>query len=144
MKIYVDGSYHKKYKLSSFGYVFLDDDNTIIEKGNGLIEDKKMNEMRNVAGEIMSVILVMKICEEKNIKNIDIYYDYKGIEMWATNTKTAWKCNNIYTNSYRKKMLEYYEKGFSITFHKVKSHTNDKYNDLADSLAKSAFKKVIS
>ena len=144
MKVYTDGSYHKKYKLASFGFIVIDENDKEIYSSNGLVLDKEICEMRNVAGEIFGVYALMQYCAENNIKEIDIYYDYKGIEMWATTSKKAWKTNNKYTQYYRKTMLDYYDKGFKVRFHKVKSHSKDKYNDIADELAKKAFELVVN
>lgn len=54
--------------------------------------------------------------------------------MWATN---KWSANNEMTQMYKDKM-EKYRKEIKITFNKIKSHSNDKYNDIADLLAKKA------
>ena len=63
-----------------------------------------------------------------------MYYDYEGIEKWYTN---VWKANSLIA----KKYTEFRDKisaDIKINFHKVKSHSNDKYNDMADNLAKKA------
>ncbi|MBF1300150.1 MAG: RNase H, partial [Parvimonas sp.] len=46
-----------------------------------------------------------------------------------------WKCNLPLTIGYRDKIKEF-RKEIEILFVKVKAHSNDKYNDLADYLAK--------
>lgn len=144
MKAYVDGSYHTKYKMSSYGFLILNNSDEIIETQNGIITNEEMNEMRNVAGEITAVLMVMIYCKSIGIKDIDIFYDYNGIEMWATNTKKPWKTKNKFTERYRKCMLECYKNGFNVKFHKVKAHSKDKFNDKADKLAKSAFKEFVN
>lgn len=46
-----------------------------------------------------------------------------------------WKCNLPLTIGYRDKIKEF-RKEIEILFVKVKAHSNEKYNDLADHLAK--------
>ena len=68
------------------------------------------------------------------LTELTIYYDYKGIEMWATG---EWKRNKQGTIAYHNFMQQISSK-LKIAFVKVKGHSNDKYNDLADRLAKDA------
>lgn len=68
----------------------------------------------------------------KGISEINLYYDYVGIEKWCTG---EWKANKRGTKALR----EYYEliKGqLTVHFHKVASHTGVMYNEMADQLAK--------
>ena len=71
---------------------------------------------------------------ELNMKEITIFYDYQGIESWATGD---WKTNNNLTRDY-KKFIDEIKSQIDINFVKVKGHSNDKYNDMADELAKQA------
>ena len=76
----------------------------------------------------------MRYCIENGIPEIDIYYDYMGIEKWCTG---EWQANKPGTISYR----DYYnsiKNKLAVNFIKVKGHSGDKYNDLADLLAKKA------
>lgn len=129
---YVDGSYLHKKKMFSFGAV-------IIYKGEEkhfkeAFSDFDLASMRNVAGEIKGAEFVMKYCVENDIPSIDIYYDYEGIEKWCSG---AWKANKEGTIAYQKVYKACSQK-VKIAFHKVKGHSGNKYNDLVDSLAKSA------
>lgn len=129
---YVDGSFSKEKLEFSFGAVIFH--NGEIFKFCEKFSDPELISMRNVAGEIKGSEFVMKYCIENNIESIDIYYDYSGIEKWCTG---EWKANKPGTIAYR----DYYNSikdKIKINFVKVKGHSGDKYNDLADSLAKSA------
>src|SRR5690606_17105641 len=75
---------------------------------------------------------VMAWCTEHNVSEIEIFYDYNGIEMWATG---AWQANNPATKQYQQYMNEI---DVTIQWHKVKSHTGNYWNDVADELAKKA------
>jgi len=54
--------------------------------------------------------------------------------MWATG---KWKAKTELTKKY-KKLYDYYSKFIEINFSKVKAHTGNTYNELADKLAKKA------
>lgn len=129
---YVDGSFSLENFEFSFGAIIFH--NGEVLEFSEKFSDPELAVMRNVAGEIKGAEFVMRYCAEHNIKNIDIYYDYMGIEKWCTG---EWKANKQGTLSYR----DYYNSikdKVKINFIKVKGHSGDKYNDLADKLAKSA------
>lgn len=129
---YVDGSFLAETFEFSFGAVIFH--NGEVFEFCQKFSDPELVSMRNVAGEIKGAEFVMKYCVEHGIKSIDIYYDYMGIEKWCTG---EWKANKSGTISYR----EYYNSIkdiLKVKFVKVKGHSGDKYNDLADSLAKKA------
>lgn len=129
---YVDGSYLHSSKKFSFGVVlFLNGEELHFKEA---FSDPELATMRNVAGEIKGAEFVMKYCAEHNIPAVDIYYDYAGIEKWCNGD---WKTNKDGTKAYRAAYLNYSKK-VKISFKKVKGHSGNKYNDLVDSLAKSA------
>lgn len=129
---YIDGSYDDSKKVYGSAILLFVDGEKIIHK----FADNKLElaNLRNVAGEIEAAKYVMQYAYDNGIKQIKIYYDYAGIEMWA---KKNWKANLDYTREY----VDFYdkiEKNVDITFCKVKAHTGDKYNEEVDILAKSA------
>lgn len=129
---YVDGSYEDIKKQYSYGVVIIH--NSKEEYFSEKFSDINMASMRNVAGEIEGAKRAIKYCLDNNIDSLAIYYDYEGIEKWCTG---VWKAKKEGTKSYKK----YYDeavKTINISFIKVKSHSGDKYNDLADELAKRA------
>lgn len=129
---YVDGSYDDSKKQYAYGAVIFYDggQQQFAEK----FSSESMAEMRNVAGEIEGSKRVMNFCVENKIKSIDIIYDYEGIEKWCTG---AWKPNKEGTKEY-KKFYNQVKEVVHVNFVKIKAHSGNKYNDLADSLAKSA------
>ncbi len=129
---YVDGSYNVKTKAFGFGAVIFH--NQMARTFSRGYNDEELAEMRNVAGEIMGSMFAMHYCKEHGIKKLQIFYDYEGIAKWC---KGEWKVNKPGTIAYR----DYYNsmKEFvDISFVKVKGHSGDKYNDMADALAKKA------
>ena len=92
----------------------------------------KYTEFWNVSGELLAAMHVMKYALTRGISKCSLYYDYMGIEMWATK---KWKRNNVLTNEY----ATFCERVFphvKVYFHKVHAHTGDTYNEMADQLAK--------
>lgn len=129
---YVDGSYNIKTKEYSYGAV-------IFHNGEELCFKEKFNdpenaEMRNVAGEINGAMFAMRFCIENGINALDLYYDYAGIEKWCSG---EWKTNKSGTIAY-KAYFDSVKDVLRVQFHKVKGHSGDKFNDLADRLAKEA------
>ena len=80
------------------------------------------------------MIQLHNICSSEGIKEVAIYYDYEGISAWA---EGRWKTNKHGTIAYK----EFYDEikdRLKVTFVKVKGHSGDTYNDMADRLAKDA------
>ena len=128
---YVDGSYNVTTGEYSCGVVFLYEgkEETIAQKG----EDEELAQMRNVAGEILGSQLAMELAVKRGIRKIKIYHDYQGIASWCLG---EWKTNKEGTKAY-KKYYDSVQDKLQVTFVKVKGHSGDHYNDMADELAKS-------
>lgn len=129
---YVDGSYNIETLQFSFGVVIFHDgaEYTFSQA----FSDPALASMRNVAGEIMGAQRAMRYCLDNNISSLELYYDYEGIEKWCTG---EWKTNKEGTIAY-KRFYDEVSKSVNVSFNKVKGHSGDKYNDMADRLAKDA------
>ena len=129
---YVDGSYRSDTGEFSYGMVILKDgeEHTFCKK----MTDKELALMHNVAGEIKGSEAAMQYAVDHNIPEITIYHDYEGIAKWCTG---AWKATKPGTIAYQAFYREAMKK-VKVHFVKVKGHSNDKYNDMADQLAKKA------
>lgn len=133
VEIYVDGSYSIYKKNFSYGLVVLLNGKEVHrESGIGTNEDAA--KLRNVAGEIMGAVKAVEFAYENECNEITIYYDYQGIESWATG---AWKRNKDLTKQYHEYMQDRM-KDIKINFKKVKGHSGVEYNELVDKLAKQA------
>jgi len=85
---------------------------------------------RQVAGELHAVLRILKWCEDNEINEIEIVYDYEGIEKWA---KGRWKATLPLTQNYVRAVTA---SPVTVHWRKVKSHSGDHWNDVADKLAK--------
>lgn len=129
---YVDGSYNVKTGEYSFGAIlFLEDGKHTFSKK---FSPDEYSSTRNVAGEVRGASFIINYAINHNIKKLDLYYDYQGIESWYTG---EWKANTNLTKKYREFALNN-ENVIKVNFHKVKSHTGIKYNEEVDLLAKAA------
>ena len=130
--VYIDGSYDQNTGCYSFGGVLIIDN--INYQFNKKFEADEYSSSRNVAGEIKGASYIINHCVKNNIKEINLYYDYAGIEEWYNN---SWQAKTPIAMKYVEFVNSVKDK-IKVNFIKVKSHSNNKYNDLADSLAKKA------
>ena len=100
----------------------------------GYEEIDEYTENRNVAGEIKAAGFIINYAYKNGIKRLHIFFDYQGIESWYTK---AWKANSKIAIEYQK-FSDLMNGKIEVVFHKVKSHTNNEYNDKVDRLAKEA------
>jgi len=123
---YVDGSYFN-HKVG-YGAVIIHQN--IIRNEMYDLVPKEFSHSRQVGGELFAVIQVVKWCQKENLTEITIYFDYWGIQKWATG---EWKTNIRLTKNYADFIRN---SPIQIHWQKVKSHSGNKWNQLADDLAK--------
>jgi viroplasmin and RNaseH domain-containing protein len=126
-EIYVDGSYING--ATGYSAVILKN-GAVVDELYGAVAASEVNNTRQVAGELIAVREALKWCCEHSISEVSIYYDYLGIEKWATG---QWKTNQPLTREYARFVREC---PIKIRWHKVDSHTGNRWNDRADALAK--------
>lgn len=133
LQIYVDGSFSLEKRNYSFGMVAILN-GEVVHEDKGVGDDEEAVPLRNVSGEVLGAMRAVEYAILENHKEVNLYFDYQGIESWALGT---WKRNNRITSSYHSFMQDKM-KEIKINFKKVKGHSGDKYNDRADVLAKQA------
>lgn len=122
---YVDGSHIGGFV--GYGAVILHH-NHEIERLSGAVTEHV--DMHQVAGELESTMCVINWCKQNNITEIEIFYDYEGIQKWATG---EWRANKAATQAYKEFIQE---TPVHVIWQKVKSHTGVHWNDVADDLAR--------
>lgn len=132
LEIYVDGSFNSATGEYAWGFVALQGGEEHCEKGRP--EDQSLASMHNVAGEIMGAEAAMAYALSVGADTLVLYHDYAGIANWCTG---AWQAKQEGTKAYK----AYYDgirDRLEVRFVKVKGHSHNRYNDLADRLAKQA------
>ena len=129
---FTDGSFDQNTNRYSFGCVLLMKGNEYLFKKG--YEPDEFSSLRNVAGEIKGAGFIINYAINHGIKELHLYYDYIGIENWYVG---AWKAKSTIAIKYQEFAQEAKNK-INVIFHKVKSHTNDHYNEIVDKLAKEA------
>lgn len=133
MVAYVDGSFSKEKRRYAFGAVLFYAGKEF--QANGSDTDENLLDMQNVAGEIMGATYAIAFALKQQARVLHMYHDYEGISRWCTG---EWQAKKPGTQAYRSYYLEAQALGLTIVFHKVQGHSGDKYNELADQLAKAA------
>lgn len=125
--IYVDGSFYN----NGYGYgLAVVKNDELIFSDYGYIEEKLFREQNNIGGELVASIKAMEWCKKNNITNVFILHDYVGVAKFANGT---FKAKTPSTSFYHNKMKQF---GSIPKFIKVAAHSNNKWNDFVDNLAK--------
>ena len=130
IRAFIDGSFDKRKGVVGSGGVIL----LGAEEVEFSLSSTEPNHVAywNVSGELLAALHVVDYALDHGYASCSLYYDYMGIEMWATG---RWNTNNPLTTNYAKRMKKA-SKQLHIDFHKVKAHSGIAYNDRADALAK--------
>lgn len=129
---FVDGSFHSGTGTYGYGGFLVHDGKKVQLQGSGT--DPEMAAMRNVAGEILGSMAAIQEAIALGLTELTIYYDYLGIEMWATG---GWKRNKSGTIAYYD-YVQSVKDVITLSFVKVKGHSGVEGNEEADRLAKAA------
>jgi len=128
-KAWVDGSFNVHNGLAGYGVYLIIGGESLEMSGSVTRFD---NSSRNIVGEVTAAITAIKRAIDEGCSKITVFYDYAGIENWATG---AWKRNIPLTQAYHEDVNELM-KSIDVSFQHVKAHSGDENNNLADRLAK--------
>ena len=133
---FVDGSYDATEEKSAFGAIIFSNGGTrdILYKAFTKQLGEEFISLRNVAAELEGVKESINWAIQYNKTKITIYYDYEGIEKWATG---EWKANKSITKDYVRFIGEK-RNSLDINFIKVPAHSGVRLNEEVDKLAKDA------
>ena len=137
VRAYIDGSFDAATDRFSCGVVMIRtnaDGSMKTRELSQVYDDAEAAKQRNVAGEIMGAKTAIDFCLRNGIDAVEIYHDYEGIGKWADGD---WKAKNQLTQAYSGYVAKARTR-MKITFVKVAAHAGNKYNELADKLAKEA------
>lgn len=130
--IWVDGSCFPQRNgslLIGWGLLVKKDGKEVYRaKGNDIPAEALKH--RNVAGEIFGILKSLQWCQAQGITKVTLYYDYQGLESWATG---AWRAKLPFTQSYAQAVKA---SGINIHWVKVKAHSGNTENEIVDQLAK--------
>jgi ribonuclease HI len=150
--VYIDGSYDTDLKKASWAFCIVHD-KTILFEDYGLVEQQYAR-LHQVAGELFALLKSLEyIVQNKNenklnmqhskiVKNINIYYDYQGLESWINGEwKVKDKDLSIIVEKIKLKidLLKAFDEKITINFSKVRSHTGNFFNEHVDKLTRKAF-----
>lgn len=131
---FCDGSYENSLNRYSYGVVLIDGNCKEIPLC-GYGNNQRFLQSNNIIGEIFGVINALDWAVSNGYEKIKIYHDYEGLSKWISG---EWNAKSdvakMFTSLYRMK----FDGVLEVKFEKVKGHSNNKYNDKADALAKSA------
>jgi ribonuclease H-related protein len=132
IQAYVDGSFQPKISNYAGWGVALIYEDQLIQTLNGKTRGPALS--RNIDGELRASLEAMKWANHHN-REIHVFHDYEGIARWA---RGEWKAKSEIA-----KMYVQASKNWShlVEFIKVSAHSGDKWNDLADDLAKKGLKE---
>lgn len=132
---YVDGSFSQEtMEIGSGAVLFWQGQELRFSEKH---RDPDLAQMHNVAGEILGSETVIRYCLDQGIPALEIHHDYEGVGKWAMG---LWKANKPGTQAYAA-FCGQAQKKLRLTFVKVKGHSSNPWNDLADTLARQALGK---
>lgn len=152
-ELYTDGSHIKNPKVPGIGRLGI---GAVLVGEGGIIVDSlslkvdrstiaelyKTGDVSNPTMEMYAVLVSLKEFSRHFSfgDTINITADYEGVKHWMYH---KWKINKPYIYMIREDIFnEVKNQKISVSYHWVKSHNGNIYNEMADKLAKGELKKV--
>src|SRR5210317_614081 len=144
-RIYTDGSCHGNPGPGGWAFVIVSDGRVVMEKSGS------MKETTNKQMELSAAIQgLFYFNEHVQLKEVHLFTDSKyvidGINSWIH----GWKKNNWMTSAKKPvknvelwKKLDEYAASLTISWHWVKGHSGDVFNDQVDQMANDATNGIL-
>ena len=132
LHVYVDGSYNSASRKYSYGVVAVKD-NVVEYIHGGSGQNPEGNNIRQIAGELNAALEATKYALDNKHDKVVIFHDYEGICHHATG---FWQRKDKSSQEYYEKMNTFIKQGIKIQFVQVKSHEEDLFNEMADTICK--------
>lgn len=130
--LYTDGSYNSDDNKYSYAFA-------VIRNNKMLYHEAECKEditgMQNVAGELVAMMRGLLYCKAHDL-NVIVCHDYIGV---YTLVSGDFKAKNKFTQKYIEYMNQLNYSRNIIEFKHIQGHSNNKWNDYVDELAKQAF-----
>ncbi len=133
---FTDGSFDSTTGIFGYGGFLVENGKEHILQGSS--DDPEMAASWNVAGETYGAMAAIEKAGELGLSELTIYYDYLGVEKWATG---EWKANKPVSQRYREFVSSC---GVKLSFVHVKGHSGIPGNERADKLAREAAAGLMS
>jgi ribonuclease HI len=131
---FCDGSFDKNKNRYSFGVLIVD---SAMQEHEvcGSAKNSKYISSNNIIGEILGVINALDWAVSNGCEKIKVYHDYEGLSKWISG---EWEAKSEAAKMFVAICNKKYADLLQVEFEKVKGHSNNRYNDKADELAKRA------
>lgn len=131
---FVDGSFNEEKSTYGFGVHIITPTLSAPIELSGKGTNVEYVNLRNITGEVLGAINAIDWAWKNDFETIVIFHDYEGISKWATG---EWNANQPISRFY-KSFINDKKEILNIEFVKVAGHSNNKYNDRVDALAKAS------
>ena len=131
---YVDASYSDNERFGAIGIVLLTSSEVI--QYSEIPENLEDCALTSTNHELLAAAKAIKMAKERHIKNLIIKHDNSSIAELAKSHSVS---KTSMEEWYKQLVMKHREK-MSITFKKVKGHSKEYFNELADKLAYKAMK----
>ena len=133
---YVDGSYDSVMKRYGVGVVMLSAKGELIDSFCVSGDNEMWASSHNITAELYATMKAIEWAFAHDYNIIEIRHDLAGTAKWANKLQAA---NKIPTQAFQL-FIDKARQRMDIYFTKVKAHSGDKWNEMADGLAKKSLR----
>ena len=149
---YTDGSFKEVKSIGQFyasAALLVCEEKGTTATFSKVADDPELLPMRNVAGELMAVMMVLEHClntlHVTQEDTLTIYHDYIGLANWVKRKDEPgyWRAKNYWTQAYREYVLTKFKTRCKLEFVHVPGHSGIPGNEVVDKIAKDAIEKEL-